>query len=60
MLDKLNSLYSKYVLNDANYHKLIAISMLLLILAFVLLFIALEPTKPSEEFLKFKARAIEE
>ncbi len=60
MLDKIYSLYSKLFLNDNNYHKILAFSILLFIIIFVIILTTLEPVKHSEEYIRFKSKPAEE
>lgn len=50
MKDQSNNLFSRWFLNDTNYHRLIAISILLLIIIWGLVFVFIEPTEHSDAY----------
>ncbi len=59
MLNKIYSLYSKLFLNDNNYHKLLAFSILFFIIIFVIILTTLEPVKHSKEYEIYKSKTID-
>jgi hypothetical protein len=60
MQDKNNSLFTKWVLNDQYYHRLIAISLLMLILILVLIFNTIDPVEHSKEYKRYRSKPMDE
>lgn len=59
MLDRLNNFFAKLFFNNEYYHRLLAISILLFIIIWILFFVFLEPVEHSKEYKQFKTNQTE-
>jgi hypothetical protein len=60
MFNKIYNLYSKLILNNDNYARVLAFSILIFIIIFVLIISTLEPVKHSKEYEFYKNKKNDE